>query len=342
MVEEITTVENGPGTAETRPASIGAPTSIHVGVLIARLGKLPATGALLMPVVWSLALAWWSQGRIDGWTAVLALLGQFCLALAFHLAGHYLDYRRWLALDGPAADSVPLPVISGSFPIWDGFHLLRSGHCRPRTVLDLAGISLSIYVLSQIWLTLLAGWPMLFFAFLSLVCLAFYLLPSIRYGNRWWVVDDLAVLLGLGLLPGWAIFYAQTGTLNALALVGVITPAVLGWLSLASYAFLSWRRDWRLQKRTMVVALGARRARDLAALTGSLAYLVLVLAVAFQHLPLSMLLVLVTLPAFLRAFGGRTDETPISPEQAREMVRRAAVAAIQTGLLSGLILWLSR
>ncbi len=342
MVDDVTTAGKEPAVAQaSHPTTPTAPINVHLGVLVARLGRLPATLALLMPVAWAMALGWWSHGRFDGWVAALALLGQLSLALSFHFASYYLDHRRWLALGGPAMDSTPLPVISGSFPIWDGFHLLRSGYCRPRTVLELAAIGLSVFALAQIWLVLLAGWPMGFFAFLSLVCLAFYLLPPIRYGPRWWVVDDLAVLVGLGLLPGWAAFYGQTGTLNTVALIGMVTPGILGWLSLLSYAFLSWRRDWRLRKRTLVVVLGTRKARDVAALLGTFAYLVLVLAVAFQRLPLGTLVVLATLPSFLRAFTGHADE-PISPEQARDLVRRAAVAAIQAGLLSTLVLWLSR
>ncbi len=342
MVDDATTAGKEPAAVHpVHSTASTAPSTVHLSLLVARLGRLPATLALLMPVAWAAALGWWAQGRFDIWVAGLAFLGQLSLALSFHFIGYYLDHRRWLSLGGPAMDTTPLPVISGSFPVWDGFYLLRSGYCRPRTVLDLAAIGLSVFALAQIWLTLLAGWPMGFFAFLSLVCLAFYLLPPIRYGPRWWVVDDLAVLVGLGLLPGWAAFYGQTATLNTVALIGMVTPGILGWLSLLSYGFLSWRRDWRLRKRTLVVVLGTRRARDVAALLGTFAYLVLVLAVAFQRLPLGSLLVLGTLPSFLRAFTGQADE-PISPEQARELVRRTAAAAIQAGLLSILVLWLSR
>lgn len=312
-------------------------------MVFSRVAKLTLLPALLMPVLWGTALAWWQAGAFNPWLLALLLLYSGALSVSLNMLGHYLDYRRSI---GPHAMTVDRSEgemrrygLSDELVI-DGYRCLVDGLVRPGTVRSLAYISLIVAVFSILWLGLLGGWPLWFFGTAQVLLMGVFLLPPIRYGPRWWVVDDLGLLLALGILPGLSAFYAPTGRLSQLAVFASLMPSVLVWLAFQSYALYSWHRDWKLRKRTMVVVLGPRRALDLSTAIGLIAFIATILLVALNYLPVWSLLVLGALPTFLRAFARGHHQT-IMRSETLQAIDLSAVAAVLAGLLSIGALWIA-
>lgn len=307
-------------------------------IAFSRVARLPLLPGLWMPVLWGSALAWWLGSPLDGWSLGFLLLVTTMLALGLNLLTSYQDYRRALKVD---LENDPRSVVNGtSGPILDGCRCLLDGWIRPGTVRSLAYIAFVIAVLAIAWLGFLGGWPLWFFGGTSFLLIVLFLASAIRYGNHWWVVDDLGLLFAVGILPALGAFYSQSQSLNRVALIASITPAVLAWLAYQAYSLYSWRRDWKLRKRTAVVVLGLQRALDVATVIGLLAFGATILLVALNELPVWSLLVLGALPTFLRAFA-RGHHPIILRVEALQAVNLSAVAAVLAGLLAISAFWLA-
>ncbi|MBX3001556.1 MAG: prenyltransferase [Caldilineaceae bacterium] len=312
-------------------------------LIFSRVARLPLLPALLVPILWGTTLAWWQTSAFNPWLMGLLLLLSVALSLVVNLLGHYLDYRRSMHPDAIIVDRSEGEMrrygLSDELVI-DGYRCLVEGFVRPGAVRSLAYIALIVAVFTIIWLGLLGGWPLWFFGAAQLLLIAIFLLPPVRYGRRWWIADDLGLLVALGILPSLSAFYAPTGNLSQLAVFASLTPALLVWLAFQSYAFYSWHRDWKLRKRTMVVILGPRRALDVSTAIGLLAFVSTILLVALNYLPVWSLFVLGALPTFLRAFARGHHET-IMRSETLQAINLSAIAAVLAGLLSIGALWIA-
>lgn len=319
-----------------------APTGRGLLTLFAHLLRPALTTALALPIVWGLALAHWHGAALNGWTIALLLVanGAFCIGL--NLAGQYADFRRAMQSDRSAweRDSDLLaPAKAGQHPpVQDAFQLLQTRRVRPGSVRSLVLLSLWITLLSYIWLSQLAGWPLLFFGLLSVLLAVVPLLPTIRFSRWRWLLGDLAILAAVGVLPVLSAYYAQREMIDRWVLLASATPAILAWLTFMTCNLLSWRRDWRLRRGTAVALFGVERSLDGAAVMGVAAFTSVLLLMAVGALPLSSLLVLGALPIFLRAFT-RNNQQPISHATAAYIIDRSTQATILAGLLWMLALW---
>ena len=310
--------------------------------LFGRLLRPSLTTALALPLVWGLALAHWHGAALNGWIITLLLIanGAFCIGL--NLAGQYTDFRRAFDSDRSLLDddrdALTLSKAGQYPPIQDVFQLLQTRRVRLGTVRSLVFLSLWITLLSYIWLSQLAGWPLLFFGLLSILLAVVPLVPVIRFSRWQWLLGDLAVLIAVGALPVLSAYYAHRLMIDHWVLLGSAAPAILAWLTFMTYNLLSWRRDWRLRRGTAVIIFGAERALDGAAVMGVAAFTSVLLLMALGALPLSSLLVLGALPIFLRAFTHNTQQ-PITHAAASYIIDRSTQAAILAGLLWMLALW---
>lgn len=336
----------GDSDAPQAPSHSAAQDTAHRGLsrrgllaIFARLLRPGLTAALALPVLWGLALARWHGAPLNGWVVALLLTanGAYCIGLS--LAGHYIDFRRWLALERSTPGGEPLSREEAhNLAFQDVFALLHSRRVRLGTVRSLVLLCLWISMLAYVWLSELAGWPLLFFGVVSVLLAAVSLLPAVRYSRWLWLLGDLALLLAVGLLPVLSAYYTHQQMIDRWVLLGGAAPAILAWLTWMSYNLYSWRRDWRLRRGTAVSVFGPERALDGAAVMGVAAFTSVLVLMALGVLPLSSLLVLGSLPIFLRAFT-LTNQQPLTQASATYVIDRATQAAILAGLLWMLALW---
>lgn len=299
-----------------------------------------------MPVVWGATLAWWQSGEFSLVAMMLALVFSLALGSSLSLLDYVADFYRAKHTDG--ANGGPAWTTTAQagehahpLPLWmDGYECIRQGRISVGAVRSIGYILLSIGVVSNVLLGLLVDWPIWVFGVMALGLFALYLQPFTRYRHYWWILGDIGLLLGLGLLPGLIAFYGQSQSLNRAALISMLTPAVLAWLSLHAYHLYSQHRDWKLRRRTAVVAFGAQRALDLATAVGILAFTAPLILVAQNQLPAWTLISLGALPTFLRAFA-RGHQHNIDRQDALQAVNLSTFAAVLAGLLMLSALWIS-
>jgi 1,4-dihydroxy-2-naphthoate octaprenyltransferase len=182
------------------------------------------------------------------------------------------------------------------------------------------------------WLTMLSGWPMLFFCGLSCMVVFAGIAVPYRFGSRAWGVGEAGMLVGLGILPVLGSFYAQSQMLTWLAFLVSIPCSLLVTLVLFDYNAVNYRRDWLIHKRTLAVNLGLTRSRDFGAVLTILAYVSILLIVSLTDLPLLALVGLAPLPVALGVFA-RLQRESLTSADFIDLYRTAINVSVWTGLL---------
>ena len=290
--------------------------------VLTRLTRLPAAVALTLPVLCGATLAWWETGALSWVALIINLAATFMLALGTNVLSEYRDYRRALAAH----------VTEETDPLATGYGVLGRGFIESEIAPNLGYILLAISALCGLWLPLMAGWPTLFFAGLSVVLIYFYANPPLQYGGRGWALGEIGLFVGYGLLQTLNSYYLQSQSISWRALLICIPFGLLCVLVQHNYNLLFERRDWLMRKRTLAVSLGPLRALDASALFTVAVHVAIVAIVSVAQLPFSTLITLVALPVALGAFA-QIDRERLSMEDFFQVYKAGVIAALWTGIL---------
>lgn len=287
------------------------------------LVRAETTPLLVLSFAVGAILAWWETGRIDGLALGFGLLGAICAGWAYNAFVEYCAdrYRR-------TADALAVRD-----HLYTGFGLMRRGLVPRSMVRDLVLLLMAIFAVCILWLTLLAGWPMLYFALLGVLTGAVVTLLPFVPGYRSWGVGHLGTMLVLGILPVLSGYYGQAHALSAASLWAAAAYAMIVGLVQYNYDAINLRRDWLIGKPTLAVNLGPARVRDVSTLFTIGVYLVVFALVTLTDVPLMALAALVSLPISLGT---------LEPLQQDEVTINHCIllyaAALNSGALTGLIL----
>ncbi|MFN8487105.1 MAG: prenyltransferase [Caldilineaceae bacterium] len=291
-----------------------------------RLTQSHSALALTMPTLCGAILAWWELGKLSNLTLLFSLGSVLLLALGMQTLAEYCDYTH--ARKDPNATEIT-PRLE---PLITGYGLMMQGVVQPSTVASLAYWLLTASILCTLWLTMLIGWPILFFHGLSFLLAYTYATPPVQYSYRGWALGEIGVFLAYGLLPLVGSYYTQSHTLSWLPLWVSVPFGLLPLLVFFNYNLVHEYRDWLMHKRTLVVNLSTSHALDTSAIVSVLIYIAILCIVSLAHLPLSTLITLAALPTALGVFS-RLRQTDVLPEDRYWLYKTTVNAALWTSLL---------
>ena len=202
--------------------------------------------------------------------------------------------------DYPRANYAPHPILDNL--------VSRNGLIAAISLCNLADLAIAIY------LTRVAGWPIMAFAVAGLLTSVFYVAPPLKLKHRG--LGEPAIFLIWGPLMIGGSYYALAETLSW----GVILASVP--YGLAVTAVLMGKHLDKQEKdrvkgvRTLPVVLGDRRARSLTQLMIWSYYLLIVALVSFQMLPWLALLALISIPRANRFIQTLAAPPPATPAEA--------------------------
>lgn len=304
--------------------------TVHALDRLPYLVRLGSLHALLVPVIWGAALAWWQMGSLNLWTLLLSLLGAGSLYLGTHAFVAHADHRRTQQRGAKALPDfliTPEPTLIFMTDWGD--------------ILSVGWLLLIFGILATGWLTYLGGWPVLFFGGLSAGIALAYALPPLQFGYRTGAFGEIGPLIAFGYLPVLISFYVQSGTLTALALMAAVPVAMLVALIGLVYQLISWRQDWRLRKRTPVMALQPKTVLDLGAVMVGLAFAGILVLAGVGQLPIWALLGLAALPLALGPYA-RIHLRLSTYGESVALLQSTIATTATLGLLLSLALWLDK
>jgi 1,4-dihydroxy-2-naphthoate octaprenyltransferase len=234
-------------------------------------------------------------------------------AWAFAIAGRFDAFVFWVGLAGIGLSVVGVEAFNEYFDA-------RMGTDRIFNPADLPPITIAVFVVGVVafaaalavgvYLTRVAGWPILVFAMLGGMAAIFYEAPPIR-----WCYRGLGeTMIGLAYGP-WMVLgslYLHTQALSWAALAASLVPGLLITALAVVNAVPDFHQDRLVGKRNLVVRLGRRRGVVLYLALSALALGVVLAGVILRAFPVFCLAALLSVPLLVKSgrIGLRTFEHP--------------------------------
>lgn len=215
------------------------PGSWQVWLLAARPKTLPAAAA---PVIVGSALAW-QVGQFRLGAALAALAAALLLQIGANLANDVFDFHR-----GADAGERLGPM-----------RVTQSGLLRPEQVVRGMWVVFGLAALLGIYLTLIAGWPVIGIGLACILAAIAYTGGPLPFG--YYGLGDLFVFIFFGLVAVGGTYFVHTGWLSSLALYASLPMGFLITAILVVNNLRDVQSDRKAGKMTLAVRLGENGAR---------------------------------------------------------------------------------
>jgi 1,4-dihydroxy-2-naphthoate octaprenyltransferase len=251
--------------------------------------RAPFFTATIIPVTLGAIIAWYDTDFFV-WTRFwLTMLGALFIHCGTNLANDYFDY-----LSGcDQANPTPTPFSGGS-------RVIQEKLIAPKKILY---VSLSSFVLGGtmgFYLNYLSkGNIILILGMVGVFLGIFYSAKPLRIGYG--SFGELAVGIGFGPLMVLGAYYVQAQNLSLKVFLISIPLGILIALVLFINEFPDYVADRQVNKKTLVVILGKKKAIGLYHVLLIIVYLLIVLYIMFGVLPFICLISLLSLPLAFKA-----------------------------------------
>lgn len=246
---------------------------------------------LLTPLNFSVGLAAaFVEGSFNLAHALLGLLGALLAHIAINVINDYFDHQSGLDMT-----TVKTPFSGGS-------GILQSGALKPRSVYHLAMACLLLGGAIGVYFAYAVGWeilPVIVFAAVTIYIYTDYL--------SHWYLGELFTGLNFGFLMAVGGYFIMAGRYSVSALVPAVIPGVLGAALLFINEFPDIKEDREIGRRNLVMKLGLERASKVYGLLVASIYVWVAACILARLMPVTMILVFLTIPVGLKAAKGARE-----------------------------------
>ncbi|SFC20369.1 1,4-dihydroxy-2-naphthoate octaprenyltransferase [Marinospirillum celere] len=242
----------------------------------------------LVCVALAVALGWYEAQRLQGTLSLLVLVVALAAHISVNAFNEYFDFRSGL------------DYLTRKTPFSGGTGTLLKYPDKALQALMLASVTLLIVIGLGLWLSFQQGWELLWIGVPGVIMIYIYT----QYINRSPVFCLLAPGVGFGLLMTLGAIWVLTGELTSSAWTLAVIVAFLVSNLLLLNQFPDVEADKQVGRKHFPIVLGRSASAKIFVGLLVVSYLVLLLAVWQEWLPLHSLLALLTLiPAFFLAKG---------------------------------------
>jgi 1,4-dihydroxy-2-naphthoate polyprenyltransferase len=264
--------------------------------------------ALILGILGS-AVAWYESIRYGSpfniWYAILATFGLLIAHAAVNIFNDYFDARSGLDYK---TSRTPFSGGSGAVP---------SGLLTIQQSLWLGIACFVLLVPIAVFFILKTGLMLLPLLVLAMFLIVFYTPLILKMGYPEWSPG-----LGLGILPVMGAYFVHTGEYTLTAFIASMPSYFLVHNLLLLNEFPDVEADVTVNRRTLPIVIGKKRAAYFFSLVTLLVYIWVVWAVTYHYMPVFTLLSLLTLPIAVHVIKGsfRYDDIEIFLEVMKKNV----------------------
>jgi 1,4-dihydroxy-2-naphthoate octaprenyltransferase len=201
-----------------------------------------------MPVLIGSALAYKQIGNINYTLAILAVLATVAFQIASNIANDYFDHRSRNDI-----------LNENRTPFSGGSGLLQKGLITPKQALISSLLFFAIGAILGIAILIITKKPaVLALGLAGILGGFFYTAPPLKLGYR--TAGEIIIALLFGILPVYGAYYIQTGVWDLIPLLPSLVVAILIFLVIFANEFPDFEADKAVNKRTLVVTLGIKKA----------------------------------------------------------------------------------
>lgn len=291
------------------------------------LGPMRLPFLILPPmcVAVGIGTAYWQTGSVNGFYALLALLGAILSHVSVNAFNEYYDFKS--GLDSKTQKT----------PFSGGSGTLQENPKAAKATLLTAWISFSLTLLIGIYFLAVRGMLILPLGILGLLLVYLYT----TWITHYWVLTLIAPGLGFGTLWVMGTHFVLTGEYTATAFAASLIPFFLVNNLLLLNQFPDATADVTVGRRNLPIKIGNQASSRVYVLFLLLTYLSIIGGVVFHYLPTWALLGLVTLPlAFIAGKSAMKHANDI-PKLMPALGQNVLINLL-TPLLLAIGLWLAR
>ncbi|NHN29276.1 prenyltransferase [Paenibacillus agricola] len=255
---------------------------------------------MLIPIILGALGAYAWKGTFHPWLFIITLIGAGAAHLFSNMINDLWDYRS--GVDVVAKETETMISTNSGF--------LANGTMSEKIFSILTWSLFFIALVCGLILSYFAGWFVLVFGGLGGLIAYFYVAPPLKFGYRGKGYSEAAILLSFGILPIMGSYFVQTMQLDYRAFLLSLPIGLLTTLILYNHHFLHWQSDKQAGKNTLVVVWGEQRAIQFSRFLLILAFLSLLVCVAFGVLPYYSLIALITMIPIYRVYGMLKPQNP--------------------------------
>jgi 1,4-dihydroxy-2-naphthoate octaprenyltransferase len=244
---------------------------------------------IIFPIALGTVIAWHQQGVfLPGYFFLALIAGVFCHA-GINVLNDYFDHLN----QADEFNTEPLTPFAGGSRMIQNKLLSPAQTRRLGLGLLLATVAIGLYLAWS------RGWGVLAIGLAGVLSGYFYSAPPLALNSRGW--GELLVGLNFGVLAVLGAYYVQVQHLQWMPLAASLPLAFLVAAILYINEFPDRESDQQAGKNTLVVRLGALRARTLFLALVSLSFISIAASVVAGILPLPALIALLALPLGVKA-----------------------------------------
>lgn len=233
------------------------------------------------------SIAWYHQGTVNPWHAVLAGLGLVLTHISVNTLNDYFDYKSGIDLKTEVT------------PFSGGSGILKAGLLKPKHVLWTGIISLLMALPIGIYFTVIKGLLLLPVLAVAVLCVVLY--SPVILKHRW---PEWSAGLGLGMLPVLGSYFVQTGAYSIKLFLGAVPSLILVHNLLLLNEFPDMEADRSGGRRTLPITMGVKNAGIVYSVMAIAVYIWIIASVAAGIAPVWTLISLATMPFSVMAVKG--------------------------------------
>ena len=210
--------------------------------------RAPFCMASAMPVIIGTAIAYKQTGDFNLVLSILALFATVSIHLGANIANDYFDHiskNDWLN--------------DNKTPFSGGSRMIQNNLLSPKEILIGSLTFLAIGACLGIGILIIT--KSLFVLALGIIGIAggfFYTAPPLKLGYR--TAGEITIAFLFGILPVYGAYYIQTGLWDFIPLLPSLLVAILIFLVIFANEFPDFQADKLVNKKTLVVTLGIKKA----------------------------------------------------------------------------------
>jgi len=256
---------------------------------IFRLSRAQFLPVVLSPILVGSVLAWWTDRAFNVLTFGLVVLGSVTAHLAANTIDDAYDYASGVDV---VSNSMFPPDFGGWKPLPRGF--ITFGHAKL-----VAYLFFSVTILVGLYLTLVAGPLLLLLGAVGIFFAYFHVAPPLRLGYRGLGLSEIGIFLSFGVLPVIGSIYVQSSYVSTLSLITGMPLGLLTTSVLINHDQIFYDPYVKAGKRSFTVTVGRKPAMTTALILTLFSYAIVLAAALGKLIPMTTLLVFLTLPLFI-------------------------------------------
>ena len=210
--------------------------------------RAPFCMASAMPVIIGTAIAYKQTGDFNFVLSILALFATVSIHLGANIANDYFDHiskNDWLN--------------DNKTPFSGGSRMIQNNLLSPKEILIGSLTFLAIGACLGIGILIITkSLSVLALGIIGIAGGFFYTAPPLKLGYR--TAGEITIAFLFGILPVYGAYYIQTGLWDFIPLLPSLLVAILIFLVIFANEFPDFQADKLVNKRTLVVTLGIKKA----------------------------------------------------------------------------------